>query len=70
MLAPAKTPRSIVSKLNEEMSAVLTLPDVREKLLAQGLEPVGNNPAEFASIISTELVKWSKVAAAAGVKAE
>jgi tripartite-type tricarboxylate transporter receptor subunit TctC len=70
MLAPAKTPRSIVNRLNQEMSDVLKLPDIREKLLAQGLEPVGNKPAEFASIISTELVKWSKVVATAGLKAE
>jgi tripartite-type tricarboxylate transporter receptor subunit TctC len=46
------------------------LPDIRDKLLAQGLEPVGNKPSEFAGIISAELVKWSKVVAAAGVKAE
>jgi tripartite-type tricarboxylate transporter receptor subunit TctC len=70
MLAPAKTRTSIVSKLHDQMVEVLKLPDIREKLLAQGLESVGNRPDEFAAIISTELVKWSKVVAAAGVKAE
>ncbi|HUP95171.1 MAG TPA: tripartite tricarboxylate transporter substrate binding protein, partial [Burkholderiales bacterium] len=70
MLAPAATPAPIVSKLNRQMIDVLKLPDVREKLLAQGLEPVGNTPAEFTSIISAELVKWGKVVAAAGMKAE
>ena len=70
MLAPAGTPRVVVNKLHHEMVEVLELSDIREKLAAQGLEPVGNAPAEFASIISAELVKWHKVVSAAGVKAE
>ena len=70
MLAPAGTPKGIVMKLHQEMVEALKTPDMREKLAAQGLEPVGNTPAEFASIISAELVKWGKVVAAAGVKAE
>jgi tripartite-type tricarboxylate transporter receptor subunit TctC len=70
MLAPAKTRTPVIAKLHDHMVEVLKLVDVREKLLAQGLEPVGNRPDEFAAIISTELVKWSKVVAAAGVKAE
>jgi tripartite-type tricarboxylate transporter receptor subunit TctC len=70
MLAPAGTPRPIVMKLHQEMGEVLKLADIREKLATQGLESVGNTPVEFASIISTELVKWRKVVAAAGVKVE
>ena len=70
MLAPAGTPRPIVMKLHGEMLEVLKLADIREKLSAQGLEPVGNTPADFASVISAELVKWRKVVAAAGMKAE
>jgi tripartite-type tricarboxylate transporter receptor subunit TctC len=70
MLAPAKTRMPVITKLHDQMVEVLKLPDIREKLLAQGLEPVGNRPDEFGAIISTELVKWSKVVAAAGVKAE
>ena len=70
MLAPAGTPKGIVMKLHQEMVEALKTQDIREKLAAQGLEPVGNAPAEFASIISAELVKWGKVVAAAGVKAE
>ncbi len=70
MLAPAATPAGIVTRLQREMVDAIGLPDIRDKLLAQGLEPVGNKPSEFAGIISAELVKWSKVVAAAGVKAE
>ena len=70
MLAPAKTPGPIVRKLHDEIVEVLRLADIREKLLAQGLEPVGNRPEDFAAIISSELVKWSKIVSAAGVRAE
>ncbi|HEV7394213.1 MAG TPA: tripartite tricarboxylate transporter substrate binding protein [Burkholderiales bacterium] len=70
MLVPAKTRMEVIAKLHDHLVEVLKLPDIREKLLAQGLEPVANGPDEFGAIISTELVKWSKVVAAAGVKAE
>lgn len=70
MLAPAGTSAVIVKTLHDEMARVLKLEDVREKLLAQGLEPVGNSPAEFSAIITAELVKWRKVVAAAGMKVE
>ena len=70
MLAPAGTPRAIVDALQRHTVAILTQGDLRDKLLAQGLEPVGNKPAEFDSIIAAELMKWSKVVKAAGVKAE
>jgi tripartite-type tricarboxylate transporter receptor subunit TctC len=70
MLAPAGTPATIVRTLHDQMVQVLKLEDIREKLLAQGLEPVGSSPAEFASIIAAELVKWRKVVSAAGMKVE
>jgi tripartite-type tricarboxylate transporter receptor subunit TctC len=70
MLAPAGTPATIVRTLHDQMVAVLKLEDIREKLLVQGLEPVGNTPAEFSSIIASELTKWRKVVTAAGIKAE
>ncbi|MGZ8203515.1 MAG: tripartite tricarboxylate transporter substrate-binding protein, partial [Burkholderiales bacterium] len=70
MLAPAGTPSAIVNTLHRQMVEVLKLPDIREKLLAQGLEAGGATPGEFASTIAAELVKWKKVVAAAGMKAE
>jgi tripartite-type tricarboxylate transporter receptor subunit TctC len=70
MLAPAGTPATVVRTLHDQMVVVLKLEDIREKLLVQGLEPVGNSPAEFSSIIASELTKWRKVVAAAGMKAE
>jgi tripartite-type tricarboxylate transporter receptor subunit TctC len=70
MLAPAGTPRAIVDTLQRHVAEILKAGDVREKMLAQGLEPVGDTPAEFSAIIAAELVKWRKVVTAAGVKAE
>ena len=70
VLAPAGTPAGIVLKLQQQIAEVLKLPDIRERLLAQGLDPVGNSPAGFAAIIASEIVKWQKVVAASGISIE
>jgi tripartite-type tricarboxylate transporter receptor subunit TctC len=70
MLAPAGTPPALVAKLHDALTEVLKTSDTRDKLLAQGLEPVGSTPAEFAATIAAEIPKWRKVVAAAGVKVE
>jgi len=61
VLVPAKTPAPIVAKLNAAMVRVLAMPDVKEKLFAQGAEAVSNTPAEFEAIIKDELGKWEYV---------
>lgn len=68
ILAPAKTPPDIVAKLNAEIRAVLQVPDTRERLLKQGLEPAGNTPEAFDAYIKSEILKWSKVVKQAGIK--
>jgi tripartite-type tricarboxylate transporter receptor subunit TctC len=70
MLAPAGTPPEIVLKLQQEMARVLQLPDIRQKLLSQGLEPVGDTPEQFAATIRSEIAKWAKVVKASGAKIE
>jgi len=70
LLAPAGTPREIVSRLHSEVAKALRAPDTQEKLLAQGIEGVGNNPAEFTTFLQQEIAKWSKVVQQAGIKAE
>jgi tripartite-type tricarboxylate transporter receptor subunit TctC len=60
-LAPAKTPVAIVARLNAEIVKVLRTPEVRERLLSQSTEPVGNTPAEFAALMSSERDKWARV---------
>ena len=70
LLAPAATPRNIVVKLSEGISSAITQPDVRERMLAGGLEPLGNTPDEFAAYLRTEVAKWSKVIREAGIRAD
>jgi tripartite-type tricarboxylate transporter receptor subunit TctC len=68
MLAPAGTPKPIVEKLNREVAKALGSPDVREKLLAQGAEPMPGTPEAFASFMQEEMTKWAPVVKQAGVK--
>ena len=70
VLAPAGTPQGIIGRWQNELHNTLRLPELRDKLIAQGLEPVANTPAEFAAIIAMEITKWSKVVAASGAKVE
>jgi tripartite-type tricarboxylate transporter receptor subunit TctC len=56
--APAGTPRPIVERLQRELKAVIDLPQVREKMLAQGQTPIGNTPEEFAHNQRMDTLKW------------
>ncbi len=68
ILAPAGTPREIVTKLNQTIVASLQTPEMRERLSSQGAEPVGDTPEEFAAYIKSEIAKWAKVVKASGAK--
>jgi tripartite-type tricarboxylate transporter receptor subunit TctC len=70
IFAPAGTPAPIVKKINAEAARILRLPDIKERLVSQGLEPVGNSPEEFSQFLRAELVKWSKVIKDAGIVAD
>lgn len=70
LLAPAGTAPAIVNKLFDGVSAALKQPDVRDSLMAQGFEPVGSSPADFAAYIKSETAKWGKVIRDAGIRAE
>ena len=61
VLVPSKTPPAAVAKLNAAMVKVLAMPDVKDKLFAQGAEAVSNSSAEFEAIIRDELGKWEYV---------
>jgi len=69
-LAPAATPKPIVNRPHGEIVRVLKLPDVRERLLSQSTEPVGNTPAEFAAFMKSEHAKWGKLIRAANIQVE
>ncbi len=68
LFAPAKTPPEIVARLHAETAKALASPEVREKLLAQGAEPIGSSPEEFRAYIRTEIDKWGKVVRASGLR--
>lgn len=70
LLAPAGTPPAIVKKLEGEVMRIVKLPEVRERLKALELDPVGSTSAEFARVIAADLSRWSAVAKAANVKME
>ena len=61
VLLPAATPRPVVDLLWTEIARIINLPDVKDKLLAVGLEPDGMSPAEFAAYIKADIAKWKKV---------
>jgi tripartite-type tricarboxylate transporter receptor subunit TctC len=69
-LAPAKVPPAIVARLNAAFVKVLDLPQVKEKLMAQGAEAAASTPAEFDRVIKDELAKWEYVIRAANIKPE
>ncbi|HEY1475149.1 MAG TPA: tripartite tricarboxylate transporter substrate binding protein [Pseudolabrys sp.] len=68
LLAPMGTPQAVVDKLHDETVKVLALPDVRTTMAQQGLEIIGNTPAEFTAAIKTETPQWAKLIKAAGIK--
>lgn len=70
VMAPAATPREVVAQLAAELVRILAQPDIRGKLVAQGLEPVGDSQEQFAAFIRAEIAKWEKLVRASGAKPE
>jgi len=69
-VAPAKTPREIIVKLNQEMQKALAAPDVKEKLASLGADIVATSPEETAAIFKADIAKYTKVAQAAKIQAD
>lgn len=61
ILAPARTPRAIIDRLHDAIVKVIRTPDVAAAITAQGIEPIGNTPEEFARVIRTDIDKWAKL---------
>jgi len=70
ILAPAHTPKAIISRLNAEIVKVIKMPDVQTRFTGQGLDPATSTAEEFAALIKSDLVKWAKVIKQAGIRAE
>jgi tripartite-type tricarboxylate transporter receptor subunit TctC len=70
MVAPAKTPPAVVSRLNREIMAILKQPDVVDQLTREGTLPNPDTPERFAAYIKADIEKWTRVVRNAGIKPE
>ena len=70
VLAPAGTPRDIVNKLSGEIAKMLTLPDMKDNLLNQGMAPLINNPDQFGALMKTDLARFARIIKSANIKFE
>lgn len=67
---PAKTPATLVRRLNQDLLKLIALPDVRARFAELGMDPAGTSERELADIIQADLVKWARVIKTASVKAD
>ena len=70
LFVPAKTPRPIVAQLNREINRIMTLPDVKERLSSNGVDPVASTPEELNRVVQVEKKVWSKVIRQANIKVQ
>jgi tripartite-type tricarboxylate transporter receptor subunit TctC len=70
VLAPAATPREIITRLNAELNKAMTAPDMKAKLATAGVDPLTSTPEEFGKFIRSEAARFAKVIKDAGIKAE
>ena len=70
LMAPAGTPPALVEQLSGEINKIMTLPAMRDRVIADGGTPVGTTPAEFQRFVQSEIAKWTRVIKQAGIKGE
>jgi tripartite-type tricarboxylate transporter receptor subunit TctC len=68
MVAPAKTPRDVVGRLNEEVRKALVAPDVRKRFIELGIDPRASTPEEMQAVYDADVVRWRKVIADANIE--
>jgi tripartite-type tricarboxylate transporter receptor subunit TctC len=68
VMAPAGTPKDIVTRLNGELLRILRMPDVKERLAGMGIEPLGSSPEQLGAYVQAEIPKWAKAVKAAGIQ--
>lgn len=69
-VAPAGTPREIVARLNAEVTRVTALPEVKQQLTSQSIDPMSSTPEQFSAYIRDEIAKWARVVKTSGARAE
>ena len=67
---PAGTRAGVIQRLNSELAKVIALPELRQKLAADGAEPAGASAESFQKHIAAEIAKWARVVRAAGIRVE
>jgi tripartite-type tricarboxylate transporter receptor subunit TctC len=70
VFVPAKTPKPIVMQLNREINRIMALPDVKERLSKDGVDPAGSSPEALNAIVQNEKKTWTKVIKQAGIKVQ
>jgi len=70
MIAPAKTPTTVIAKLQTEISAVLRLPELRERLAADGSEAVGSSAEQLSTHLRAEVARWERLIRESGIRAD
>ena len=68
VLVPAQTPKDIVALLHREIVAIIALPDIKERLVTLGFDPVASSPEEFGRRIAAEIETWAKVIKAGNLR--
>jgi tripartite-type tricarboxylate transporter receptor subunit TctC len=68
VLAPTGTPDAVIARLQSEISKIIKVPEIRDRFLALGAEPVGSTPEQFAAFYRNEVAKWSKVVKESGAQ--
>ncbi|MDB5810421.1 MAG: hypothetical protein JWN94_2543 [Betaproteobacteria bacterium] len=70
LMVPAGTPPAVISRLHQAIAKSLAIPEVKERILALGADPVGNTPEEFSAFVKKEMATWSKVIKEVGITIE
>ena len=68
VFAPAGTPAAVINRLHAEIAKIVRVPEIRDRFLALGAEPVGSTPEQFAAFYRNEVAKWAKVVKASGAQ--
>jgi len=70
ILAPSGTPPALVTRLNTEINKALAAPDLKERVLGDGIQPLGSTPEQFGAFIRSEATRYAKVIKDAGIQAQ
>jgi tripartite-type tricarboxylate transporter receptor subunit TctC len=68
VVAPAGVPKPIIEQLAADIAAAIKQPDIRQRLIADGSDPVGSTPQAFAAFLKSEMAKWGKVVKESGAR--